>query len=551
MSRYLIFFLFSLSLPGLSLANIEIKSNQVYYFVETDNTTLNLEQAKEQFETGSFNKTTVNNLTFGINSNPVWLYLQIDNLSEKTERHRLVSGISWIDYLDLYFENSLTKSSVYNAGDRVSGAPHNVPGIGIAFDLELTPGTNNVFLRAETVDSIIFPIRLISPDQITQTYSSTYIYYGLIYGFLLALIIINMMFYRILGNKVYLYYSLAVASFVIINIGYTGYGIYWLWSDSPGFQNYAVLSFLVIYSVLFLSFGRYFLHIDTDTPRLNKAIKRYQLAGLILLTLALIYNNQLLVGVVAYFYLAASALLLIILSVFFVKRTDDGKYFLIAIACGMTGIITSDLVVIGVLPFTTLYYHSAEIGITLEATILALALTKNIKMREISRIQSEKLASYDQLTNLHNRRSFYQAISPLLNKKDPLCLIMIDVDKFKAINDKYGHNVGDQALIIISKRIRSQLRNADIATRWGGEEILVLLPNTAIETAEQLAERMRKTIEQNPLHVDDIELKLSISLGVAQFKNQTSVETFIDEADHALMQAKETGRNKVVISHAT
>ena len=537
-------------IPVSAAATIEIKSNNVYFFTESD-TALTLEQAKEKLVAGDFTKTTPDDLTFGINSKPVWVHLQIINTLDKPELHRLVAGMTWIDYLDLYFSNSKGHSIKLKAGDRRPGAPYTVPGIGIAFDLELTPGINNVFLRAQTVDSIIFPIKLIDQADITKTYSTTYIYYGLIYGFLIALIIINLMFFRVLGNKVYFYYSLAIASFVFINIGYTGYGLYFFWSSYPEFQNFAVLTFLVIYSVLFLCFGRSFLRIDSSSPTISKVIKAYQLFGIIIILLALLYNDQLMVGLVSYFYLATSAVVFLILSSIFFNQTEEGKYFFAAVVAGMTGVITSDLVVIGVLPYTEVFYHAAEIGITLESAILALALTRQIKLRELSRLRSEHLAHFDPLTELHNRRSFYEIAEPIMNKaintKTDLSIIMIDVDRFKLINDEYGHAVGDQTLKIISQRINSQLRKQDFAVRWGGEEILIMLPETTINAAENLAERIRNNISDNPLLLDKVILNTTISLGVANLQNQENLDDLINTADLALLNAKQTGRNKTVV----
>jgi len=530
---------------------IEIKSNEVYFFIEADKT-LTLTEAKHRLDAGDFIKTTPDDLTFGINSNPVWVHLKIINSTGKTENQRLIAGMTWIDYLDLYFSNSNDHLIALKAGDRRPGAPYTVPGIGIAFDLEIMPGVNNVFLRAQTVDSIIFPIKLIKQAEITKTYSTTYLYYGFVYGFLIALIIINLMFFRVLGDKVYLYYSLAISSFVFINIGYTGYGLYFVWANYPEFQNYAVLSFLVVYSVLFLCFGRSFLRIDTSSPKISKAIKFYQLFGITILSIALLYSDQLIVGLVSYFYLATSAIVFLVLSSIFFNQADEGKYFFAAVVAGMTGVMISDLVVIGILPYTEYFYHAAEIGITLESAILALALTRQIKLRELSRLRSEHLAYFDPLTDLHNRRSFYEIAKPLMissvEEQSDLCIIMIDVDKFKFINDEYGHATGDQALKIISQRITTQLRKQDIAVRWGGEEILILLPETTIQAAENLSERIRKIIADNPLLlIDEIKLNATISLGVAHLHKQETLDELINAADLALLSAKQTGRNKTVV----
>ena len=548
------FILLVLTLPSQSYASASIKSSQIDYLIETDKT-LSLENVKANLQAGKFTQTTQQNLTFGVNSKPVWLHFQIENSSDQTLEYRLVSSVTWIDYLDLYFENSHNQQITIKTGDRIPGAQYIEPGVGIVFKLELTPGLNNIYLRAESNDPLVFPLSLSRPDKAANDGRAINITYGLLYGFLLALIVTNFMFYRVLGNDIYLYYSLVVLSFLMTNIGYTGQGIYWLWPDYPAFQNYIVLVLMVVYSIMILSFGIRFLNIEESRPKIYKYIKAHQFVGLIAITASVLLHNQSFSDHIAFIYLAVSTLLLLFISIINSNHVNQGKYFLAAVTLGMLGMLITDLAVMGIVPFSWLTFHLAEVGITLEASIFAFALTRQIKTREISRLKSEQQAKYDPLTNLHNRRSFYEIIPSVMNdintNDQPLCIIMLDVDNFKLVNDTHGHNIGDQTLKIISQRVSKQLRNKDIAVRWGGEEILVLLPNTQINHAEQLAERMRKAIEENPLHVDNIKLQLSISLGVSQFKNQMSLEAFIDEADHALMHAKETGRNKVVISSAT
>ncbi|MDH5518292.1 MAG: sensor domain-containing diguanylate cyclase [Gammaproteobacteria bacterium] len=550
LQRLIYCLIISLAFVSFASASVEIKSDVVHYLLESDKT-LQLEQLKKHLLAGDMKSTALKNLTFGINSKPVWLHFQVENHSDIVSTQLLVTAVSWVDYIDLYFENSHKQLVVLNAGDRVDGAPYTVPGIGIAFDLEFTPGINNVYIRAETVDSIIFPISLIQQQEKLDRFSGTYLYYGLIYGFLFSLVLINLMFYQILGNRVYLYYSLAVASFVFINVGYTGHGIYWFWSGSAEIQNFAVLAFLVVYSVLFLSFGRSFLEIDSARPKVAKAIKVYQVLGLVVISLALFYNDQLLVGLVAYSYLAVSALILLALGFVFINQIKEGRYFFIALICGMAGVIISDLTVVGVLPYTRVYFHSAEIGVTLEAAILALALTKNMKMRELLRLKSEKLACVDPLTSLDNRRSFNQSIASImpdiLEQDKNLCVIMLDVDKFKSINDSYGHLIGDQALQLIAKRIKQQLRQNDMAVRWGGEEILLVLPDINIADASLLADRIRDSIGREPFSIDEINLTITISLGLAELNGQQDIDELIYDADQALLKAKQSGRNKAVV----
>ena len=170
-----------------------------------------------------------------------------------------------------------------------------------------------------------------------------------------------------------------------------------------------------------------------------------------------------------------------------------------------------------------------------------------------------KHATLDALTGFYNRRQLEertkQEIASSRRQKTPLCAIMTDIDFFKKVNDTYGHTVGDLVLKTVSKVMRSQLREYDIAGRYGGEEFVILLPFTKITEAKMVAERLRKAIENKVIDISKInpespekEIKVTISLGVYQLKTEDKETDLINNADKALYKAKETGRNKVVIN---
>ena len=170
-----------------------------------------------------------------------------------------------------------------------------------------------------------------------------------------------------------------------------------------------------------------------------------------------------------------------------------------------------------------------------------------------------KHATLDALTGFYNRRQLEerikQEVSNAKRQKAPLCGIMTDIDFFKSVNDTYGHAVGDLVLKTIAKVIRCQLREYDIAGRYGGEEFSILLPFTRINEAQMVAERLRKTIEDKVIDISKINpdsevktIKVTLSLGVYEMKENDNECDLLIKADKALYQAKNTGRNKVVIN---
>lgn len=165
-----------------------------------------------------------------------------------------------------------------------------------------------------------------------------------------------------------------------------------------------------------------------------------------------------------------------------------------------------------------------------------------------------KHATLDALTGFYNRRQLEervkQEVSSAKRQNRNLCAIMLDVDFFKQVNDTYGHAAGDLVLKTISRVIKEQLRDYDIAGRYGGEEFVILLPFTKLEEAKMVAERLRKSVKNTTIDISKVnpdakKINVTISLGVYQYQTNDYEKTLIRNADKALYIAKETGRNKV------
>ncbi|MGE5224399.1 MAG: diguanylate cyclase [Omnitrophica WOR_2 bacterium] len=161
------------------------------------------------------------------------------------------------------------------------------------------------------------------------------------------------------------------------------------------------------------------------------------------------------------------------------------------------------------------------------------------------------MAKMDALTELYNRRSLLE-----LGKREierchrfgrTLSVIMLDIDHFKQVNDTYGHSAGDQVLRVLADRCQSQIRKVDILGRYGGEEFVIFLPETPLEAAKEVAERLREAMENEPIMTDQGEIRTSISLGLAAgVKDIADLNEVLRQADTALYQAKQSGRNRVV-----
>lgn len=173
---------------------------------------------------------------------------------------------------------------------------------------------------------------------------------------------------------------------------------------------------------------------------------------------------------------------------------------------------------------------------------------------ELNRLQDEMrrqegLALTDELTGLANRRAFNVKLSEETARSrrygGNVSLILMDLDNFKTINDRYGHLIGDRVLVVTAKTIRLAIRGMDFVGRYGGEEFAVICPQTDLEGARIVAQRLQEAIDHTQFTVKGVPVSITISAGVSQLAEDDRVHDLIDRADQALYKAKRTGKNKV------
>jgi diguanylate cyclase (GGDEF)-like protein len=202
------------------------------------------------------------------------------------------------------------------------------------------------------------------------------------------------------------------------------------------------------------------------------------------------------------------------------------------------------------------------IGLGIAATLLLLGIILFLIFRLAGRLSDaystiEKMSITDDLTQLFNRRHFHARLDEEIERArrydHPMSLLMMDLDHFKTINDRYGHQAGDDVLKTIAALLRTKTRNGDIVARYGGEEFVVLLPETKQEAARLTAEKLRTAIEQHQLSAPDRSVfHVTASFGVSSLEmvdknNADPVDRIVKMADDAMYHAKQTGRNRVFV----
>lgn len=189
-----------------------------------------------------------------------------------------------------------------------------------------------------------------------------------------------------------------------------------------------------------------------------------------------------------------------------------------------------------------------NIGLTF--ALLSLLATTYLRLVKRAERRLSLAAATDPLTGLNNRRRIMEVIRYWVTRRKreaaPLCFVVCDIDHFKRINDEHGHDAGDKVLVAVAETMSRTLREQDSVARWGGEEFLIVMPNTALTQAIAVAERLRQQIEDTTLAIGERTIRISLTLGVTEHHAEEDPEASIARADNALYRGKEGGRNRVV-----
>lgn len=522
----------------------------IQYLQEKDRA-LTLDEARHAYISNQFTPWNKPVVSIAIGTAPVWLRFTIINDGTNTIHRRLIIENSWLDLAHIHIIKDGNIIHQQKAGDSLPYKQRAVDHRFLIFDFEYTPGLYEVYIYTQTPDPMVLPIFFGDLESSHERDVFNGYSYGLLYGLIIGLLLYNLSLYISIKQKRYFYYVLYLLSFLIMNFSYTGHAYNTFWPDSVFTQKWLNPISISIFSTTGIMFGFSFLNVRKLLPRIySRTIILCAIFWALQLSLVLFNLQTLSVMLAIAFVMFFSVFTFYCAIICFNQGHKDAMYYIIATVATMIGAAITSLSVLAIIPYTTLSYRAAEITISIDALLLSIALAMQFRRAQEDKLEAQQLARIDMLTSLNNRRAFNELSSPLwhnsIRHEHETCVILLDLDEFKSINDKYGHAAGDDVLKEISGVLNTIVREGDVLARWGGEEFIIMLPQTSLYQATKTAERIREIISKLTIKTKLHNITVSASLGIAQSSHNTKkLDHLIQLADKGLYQAKNSGRNKI------
>ena len=496
-----------------------------------------------------------NRMSLGFSRSALWVRIPLAQAPAKG-RWVLEVGAPWMDRVDLYLPGSDGGWHRHSTGLE---QPSEVNRLGV-FALVApadTPRTGHAYLRLQSVLSLNAGLRMWSEvDFEANTVTDTFMY-GILYGVMGAMVLINLLVLFTTRDQAYLIYVLYLLSVVVHQFCLQGQILFMptaIWHLVPA-VSLVVSSFALFFGA---AFCRVFLNVKRNAPLADHLLLGFQVATVALLVLGLtgqiwwgtwLVHSLALVGPLIAVYAGIKAL---------ARGFRPARFYLVAWIVLLLGAMSWGAWSMGGGFLVPLPRSLITVAAALESVLLSLALADRIGVMQRERrmlVQRERryrqLSTTDELTGLFNARYFWSKLaSEILHAHKlghSLGLVLLDVDNFKHFNDTYGHTEGDKVLAEMGKLMHVAVRPADSPCRYGGDEFAILLPGADGQASYNVCQRIREALEHRVfLTSDGFRETVTVSLGTAQLQPGDDAQSLVKRADQALYKAKAGGRNRIV-----
>ena len=551
------FFAFAQNSPTTSIDSVISLNNEqvnltrfdMSYFIDKTGK-MTLSQIQNQTFTASENE-----LTLGTNAKTTWSKITVKNNDSDTLRLFIHNPDAYhLEEVGVYETHNGQLINQSEIQLDTSGPKANMFGGSAVFSFYIAPQQQKtIYVKSVTFSHQWFALNIYNEEHSKRALVGNGNYIALLVGMMLALMIYNFFLYlsaRKIENIVYALYLISGTVWVALSYGVAA-NFFGIFSAEVLQLNSSLLSmpsFLVIFVMLIFETKKHY-------PKEHIALSLI----LVLLVGDFIYSLFDVVGALK----PASTLAAMMMTVTFgvsisLWRKGDSlaKYFLLGHSLFVIFNMLAVLYYKGITDANVINSHGVGIGILLEALMMAFILSYRIKTLEKIKAQQKeltRLVDTDPMTGLYNRRYFdrksEELIAAMASNHQELTLIIADLDHFKAINDTYGHDIGDKVIIEFANILTTQQRKDDIACRYGGEEFVLLL-HCSLHDAKAVAERIREKAANTRIKSNDAQaVKFTVSLGVHSVAHaSTTIKETLSIADKALYKAKNNGRNCVEVA---
>lgn len=479
---------------------------------------------------------------FGYTHSAWWVAFTLRNPTDRPLQLLVRQDYPLIDYLDFWAPDNAGGWRHIATGDRL---PFNSRPLALreyVFPVTLPENSEHTYyLRFASEGSMNIGLSVSSETGLIPHLTLDQFLLGVYYGGFLVLVVYNLFLFVAVRDRVYIFYMAYALSYGLYFGALNGVWFQFVWPDSPWLANESLVVLLGLTLIFGIQFARVVCSGRQLAPRLDKLARLLLYAAVPLTIVAPFAGYRSMITVFTVLILFASLLLLVMGTASLLRGSISARYFMLGWTTLLASVIVYVLKTFGLLPHNAFTHNAFQVAALIEMVLLSLAL--GARVNEIRR-----RGYIDQLSGLCNRRFFEEQLPQEFElaqrTRTPLSMLFLDLDHFKTINDCYGHARGDDAIRAVGRLIQQQTRKPVVACRYGGEEFAILLPNTRVDQARVLAERLVSKVRALELYATP----LTISIGVAGFEggNFDRPQELFEVADAALYQAKQAGRDRVV-----
>ncbi len=519
---------------------------------------MTLEAAQAAAAAGRFEAPQGTPGNLGRSASTVWLRFVVEVPGAEPVHRVLEIDYPSLNRVDLYVLQDGALVERMAMGNELRLAERQMPSRTHATPLHLDPGRHEMLLRVHTQSSLVLPLTLRTPEAFTAHESQAQMVLGIVIGLAMCMLLYSLTHWFGLRDALFLDYALLLAANLVFVLAYFGLGAQYLWPDWPALSM-SVAPMAVMVAVAAASrFMAAALAVHEISRFIAQLLRLISAAALVALaaTLLGVVSYRLAQTLVTVLGLVATAAVLPAAYVRARRGERTAVYMLFGWAFYTVGaLVTAGLLRGYVEPnFWSQHVYPLSLMVEMSAWMAVLSLRVQAIHRNADRARLETealraLAQTDALTGLPNRRGLQQhlaAVLPLARPQQLLALYLLDLDGFKPVNDRYGHDVGDALLIAVGKRLQAQLRASDVVARLGGDEFVVLAGGLPDEhTAHVLGQKMLAAFDE-PFFIDGQFCRVGLTAGYALAPlDGHSADELLKRADAAMYAGKQAGRRRV------